>query len=87
MTHTKIPFDCPEPHAREYGAVISELNSSTDGLTADEAARRLAATGPNLLPAPPGPGLFRRFFKHFNDPLIYVLLAAAAVTALLRPLG
>jgi len=62
---------------------MAALNSSPGGLSADEAARRLAVTGPNLLPSPPGPGLLRRFFKHFNDPLIYVLLAAAGVTALL----
>lgn len=83
MTHKKIPFDCLDPHAREYDAVAADLNSSADGLTADEAAQRLTAIGPNRLPCLPGPGLLRRFFKHFNDPLIYVLLAAAAITALL----
>jgi magnesium-transporting ATPase (P-type) len=84
MATAAADFQCLDPHAREYSSVISELNSSPDGLTADEAARRLAGNGPNRLPSPPGPGLLRRFFKHFNDPLIYVLLGAAIITSLLR---
>lgn len=85
MTPSPSPtFDCPEPHTRACDDVIAGLHSSTEGLSTDEAARRLAAAGSNRLPAPAGPGFFRRFFKHFNDPLIYVLLGAATMTALLR---
>ena len=83
MPQTKTSFNCPDPHAREYSVVIADLNSNTDGLTDEEAGSRLAAIGANRLPAPPGPGLLKRFFKHFNDPLIYVLLGAAVITALL----
>jgi len=83
MTSAKISFDCPDPHARNYDEVMNDLANSADGLTNEDAARRLDATGPNRLPAPPGPGLLKRFFKHFNDPLIYVLLGAAAITSLL----
>jgi len=84
MTNPALPFDCPEPHTRACDAVIAALGSSTDGLSADEAARRLASAGHNILPAAKGPGLLRRFFKHFNDPLIYVLIGAAIITALLQ---
>ncbi len=83
MTNSALSFDCPDPHARACDDVIADLGSSPDGLSAEEAARRLEASGPNRLPAPAGPGFLRRFFKHFNDPLIYVLLAATATTALL----
>nr|WP_315489984.1 cation-translocating P-type ATPase [uncultured Rhodoferax sp.] len=49
------------------------------GLTAQEAAQRLAQDGPNeLLDAPPVP-VWRRVLSHFQDPLIYLLLAAIAV--------
>src|SRR5690606_13972046 len=35
------------------------------------------------LPAPPRDGVFKRFFKHFHDMLIYVLIGAGAITAVL----
>ncbi len=73
-------------HARTADEVLSALDSCPAGLSADEAARRLAEVGPNRLPEPPRDGLLKRFFKHFNDVLIYVLLGAAAITATPRPL-
>ncbi|MGD6979379.1 MULTISPECIES: cation-translocating P-type ATPase [Citricoccus] len=52
------------------------------GLSAAEAAVRLGAYGPNeLATAPPEPG-WRRFLRQFTDPLIYLLLAAVAVSLL-----
>jgi len=68
-------------HARAADEVLAALDSSPAGLSADEAARRLAEIGPNRLPEPPRDGVVKRFFKHFNDVLIYVLLGAAAITA------
>lgn len=70
-------------HARAADEVLSALDSCPAGLSADEAARRLAEVGPNRLPEPPRDGLLKRFLKHFNDVLIYVLLGAAAITAAL----
>ena len=49
------------------------------GLTAAEALRRLARGGPNELRATPKPAAWRRFLKHFQDPLIYLLLAAIVI--------
>ncbi|MEV5628832.1 HAD-IC family P-type ATPase [Micromonospora tulbaghiae] len=54
------------------------------GLGGDEAARRRDRYGPNVLPTAGGPGVLRRILGQFNHPLIYVLLAATAVTAALR---
>lgn len=51
------------------------------GLTSDEAARRLERFGPNLLPKFRRHGPLIRFLLQFHHPLIYVLLAATAVTA------
>jgi magnesium-transporting ATPase (P-type) len=77
------PFSIEHPHALPGAEVLAKLECSPDGLSADEAAQRLGAVGPNRLPAPPKEGLLKRFFKHFHDLLIYILIAAAAVTALL----
>ena len=53
------------------------------GLSTEEAARRLAHHGPNRLPPPPRHPAWRRFLRQFHNVLIYVMLAAAAVTLLL----
>lgn len=55
-----------------------------DGLPADAAAHRLEQYGPNALPESSGAGLLVRILRQFHNPLIYVLLVAAAITALLR---
>ena len=71
------------PHALPAAACLAALDATPAGLTAAEAARRLALFGPNRLPAPRGRGPLRRFLAQFHNVLIYVLLAAALVTALL----
>ncbi len=53
------------------------------GLSGAEAARRLERYGPNVLPAAGGGGLLRRILRQFHNPLIYVLIAAGVVTAVL----
>lgn len=50
------------------------------GLTESEAARRLAETGPNELPASGRRGRLRILFDQFRSPLVYVLLVAAGAT-------
>lgn len=76
-------FAIDQPFALPAADVLARLQSSHEGLSPDEARRRLKEVGPNQLPPPEKDGLLTRFFKHFNDALIYVLLAAAAVTGLL----
>ena len=49
------------------------------GLTAQEAASRLANNGPNELLAVPQVPVWRRLLSHFQDPLIYLLMAAIGV--------
>jgi magnesium-transporting ATPase (P-type) len=71
-------------HARPIDDIWAELGADSEGLTTEEAERRLAEHGPNRLPDPPRVGLLRRIAKHFNDLLIYILLVAVVVTALLR---
>ncbi|CAM5217097.1 HAD-IC family P-type ATPase [Alishewanella longhuensis] len=81
---TKL-HDSPQQQVHDQGVdeVLTALSSSSGGLSAAEAKARAAQYGANALPQAPGPSLFYRFFKHFHDTLIYVLLFAAAVTTLL----
>ncbi len=68
-------------HVQAPDAVLEELKSSRDGLDSDGAAGRLEEVGPNRLPQSSGEGPIVRFLKQFNNPLIYILLAASVVTA------
>ena len=70
-------------HARPVDAVVAALESGPAGLTAAEAARRLAAFGPNALPAGKGRNPVLRFLTQFNNALIYFLLASATAAGLL----
>ncbi len=76
-------FEAEPAHTLTAAEVLERLVTSAEGLSRDEANRRLASHGRNRLPAPPRESLLKRFFKHFHDMLIYVLIAAALVTALL----
>ena len=49
-----------------------------NGLSAAEAAERLAQVGPNALPEPVPDPLWRRFVRQFQSPLIAILLFALA---------
>jgi magnesium-transporting ATPase (P-type) len=52
------------------------------GLEPDEAARRLAAEGPNRLRGTPVPAPWRRLLAQFRDPLVGLLVAAMAIALL-----
>ncbi|MBW6398041.1 HAD-IC family P-type ATPase [Roseomonas sp. HJA6] len=72
----------PQPpwHALPPGAVLARLEAAPGGLTATEAAARLARHGPNRLPEPPRRGALRRFLDQFRNLLIHVLLVSAAIS-------
>lgn len=63
--------------------VLSELKTSPSGLSEEDALERREAYGPNRLPEPPRRSLLIRFLLQFHNILIYVLLAASVITALL----
>jgi magnesium-transporting ATPase (P-type) len=68
------------PYTESSTSVLETLDSSKMGLSADEARDRLNRHGPNALPPQKRRGPWLRFLLQFHTPLIYVLLAAAAVT-------
>ncbi|HEY4620083.1 MAG TPA: cation-transporting P-type ATPase, partial [Gaiellaceae bacterium] len=68
-------------HARTAVEVARALESDlAAGLSDDEAAARLAAYGPNELPRPTRPPYLRIAVHQLADPLVALLLAAAAVS-------
>jgi magnesium-transporting ATPase (P-type) len=67
-------------HARTAHDVLAALRARVHGLSAAEAARRLAEAGPNRLATDAGRGPLRRFLSQFHNLFIYVLLLAAAMS-------
>jgi cation-transporting P-type ATPase F len=53
------------------------------GLPEEEVRRRRERYGPNRVTSEKGAGVIRRFLAQFNQPLLYILLAATVVTLLL----
>lgn len=70
-------------HALEVADVHTALRADDAGLTGSDAAARLEAVGRNVLPEPARTPAWLRFLGHFNDTLIYILLAAAAIKAIM----
>ena len=70
-------------HALPAPEVLARLGSDAAGLSAEEAAARLARHGPNALPESRGRPALLRLLAQFDNALIYFLLAAAVGTAVL----
>ena len=61
--------------------VVQELEvNPQEGLSSEEASKRLLKYGPNKLAEKKKTPLFLVFLSQFNDPMIYILLAAALLS-------
>ncbi len=79
------PGEAAAWHHLKAEAVLEQLGSNARaGLSAAEVARRLQLHGPNELPPPHKRPPWLRFLLQFHNVLIYVLLGAAVITALLQ---
>ncbi len=70
-------------YCEDEGKVLKAVESQRDGLSSEEAARRLEANGKNKLAAAKGKSILRRFLEQLCDPMIIILLAAALVSGVL----
>jgi hypothetical protein len=70
-------------HAERADAAFAILGASPCGLTEQEASRRQCEYGPNHLPERGPAPLWRIVLRQFASPLIYILVAAAVVSALI----
>ncbi|WP_409348429.1 cation-translocating P-type ATPase [Natronorarus salvus] len=69
-------------HTRPIADVYDALNTSETGLTAEEAGRRLERLGPNKVETEEGISPLRILAEQYSSALIWVLIVAAAVMAL-----
>ncbi|UWP60137.1 calcium-translocating P-type ATPase, PMCA-type [Ruminococcus gauvreauii] len=65
-----------------YDTVLKEQNSDFNGISSQEAGRRLEQFGKNRLKEGKQKTLLQRFLKQLADPMIIILIAAAVVSAI-----
>ena len=74
-----------EQHRAWHTLSIDEVAASLEidlqqGLSTEEARRRLAEVGPNELAERPRPGFWRILFNQFNNFLVWILIAASLIS-------
>ena len=74
-------------YCKDKEKVLSELVTSREGLSSSEAASRLEKNGKNKLVAAKGKSLIARFLEQLSDPMIIILIVAAAVSGILTIVG
>ncbi|MBN8233317.1 magnesium-translocating P-type ATPase [Corallococcus macrosporus] len=85
LTSVVRPAPHGPPPARYWNqplpALLSSLETSAEGLSAAEAARRLEAAGPNALETARRPSRLRVLGSQLKSPLVFLLLIAASISA------
>lgn len=69
-------------HLSSLEDVLKEQNSSAEGLTTGEAQSRLSKYGKNELKKGKKTSLVQRFLKELADPMIIILIVAAAISGI-----
>lgn len=70
-------------HSLDDKAVCAESNTSPEGLSDNEAQKRLAELGLNRLPHTKGCAWYARLWAHINNLLIWIMLASSVIAAAL----
>ena len=79
-TKQALPTDT-DPSLTDAAAVARALHVDPNaGLSSAEARRRLEEFGPNRLAGAPSVPAWRKFLQQFQDPLVYLLLVATAIS-------
>ena len=81
--HSSEDGGTPVWHTCPPQQVLDVLNTGSDGLTQTEALRRLERYGANRLKPPQAKSAMMRFLLQFHNVLIYILLVASVLTAVL----
>ncbi|MGI6107914.1 MAG: cation-translocating P-type ATPase [Lachnospiraceae bacterium] len=71
-----------EEYLREPQQVMRELGSSEQGLTEEQAKKKLAETGPNKIREAKKESIFHKFLMELADPMIIILIVAAVISGI-----
>ena len=76
-----------ELYQRTQDDILTELESSASGLSEEQAEERLERYGENKLAEAKKTTVLQRFFQQLKDPMLLILLAAVAVSAVTNALS
>ena len=76
-----------ELYQRTQDDILTELESSASGLSEEQVEERLERYGENKLAEAKKTTVLQRFFQQLKDPMLLILLAAAAVSAVTNALS
>lgn len=76
-----------ELYQRTQDDILTELEISASGLSEEQAEERLERYGENKLAEAKKTTVLQRFFQQLKDPMLLILLAAAAVSAVTNALS
>ena len=76
-----------ELYQRTQDDILTELEGSASGLSEEQAEERLERYGENKLAEAKKTTVLQRFFQQLKDPMLMILLAAAAVSAVTNALS
>ena len=79
------PAESPNWHVLTVEETLAKIATSKDGLNESEALRRAAEVGPNKLDEESPTHWIWRLIDQYRDPMVYLLLAAAAIAFLFEP--
>src|SRR3989344_4372478 len=79
----KIKF-IENPWSLELENIFAQFETSSKGLSEEEALRRLEIYGKNIFHKKERQGVVTIFLKQLTNPLIFILITAAVITILLR---
>ena len=68
-------------YSQSAESVMQQLQTTEQGLTSQQAAERLQTYGPNKLKEAPKATWWQRFVEQLKDPMLIILMVAAAVSA------
>jgi len=71
-------------YLKDVSEVLESVDTTANGLSSEEAERRIAKYGKNKLKEAKKDSLFVRFMKQLSDPMIIILLVAAVVSGVLE---
>ncbi|MDD2709006.1 MAG: HAD-IC family P-type ATPase [Verrucomicrobiae bacterium] len=77
----------PAWHALDCAEVLARLETSSEGLSSEEAARRLIAHGPNCMPRQAEESWVALVWRQIHNPISWLLVASGILAVLLGKTG
>ncbi len=79
-------MEIKSPHAKPLNEILKNTDSGNEGISKEEAEKRLAKDGPNALKKKKRKSKFKIFMDQFRDFMVIILLVAAVISVFIDPI-